>query len=111
MTTAEVIEKKLGIKTYQNTEVMNAIVGLTPVQIVSNDPGCLHFTLINLGANDIYIWNDESVSSTHGILVPGNGGMYYINFNDTMLMPTYSWWGLAVGAATNIAVLRESILV
>lgn len=110
MTTADLIAKMYGVKTYQSTIANNDTVQTTPTQIVSNDPGALQMTLINLGANDMYIWVDESVSSTKGILIAANGGSYEINFTTYMKMPTYSWWGVAPAGATAIAVLRESIL-
>lgn len=110
MTTSDLIEKLYGVKTYQNTEANNSTVQTTPTQIVSNDPGALQMTLINLGAYDMYIWVDESVSATRGILIAANGGSYEINWQDYMRMPTYSWWGIAPGGATAVAVLRESIL-
>ena len=110
MTTADLVDKLYGVKTYQNTSANNNTVQTTPTQIVSNDPGALQMTLINLGANDMYIWVDESVSSTKGILIAANGGSYEINFTTYMKMPTYSWWGVAPAGATAIAVLRESIL-
>jgi len=110
MTTKDIIDKMYGVTTYESTEPLNSTIQTTPTQIVSNDPGALQMTLINLGANDLYLWRDESVSATKGILIASNGGAYEINFTTHLRMPTFSWWAIAPAGATEIAVMRESIL-
>jgi len=110
MTTKDIIDKLYGVTTYQNDEPLNSTILSTPTQIVSNDPGALQLTIINLGANDMYLWIDESVSSTRGILIASNGGSYEIDFTSHMRLPTNSWWAIAPAGNTNVAVLRESIL-
>ncbi len=110
MTTKDIIEKMYGVSTYETTEAMNATIQTTPTQILANDPGALQMTLINLGANDLYLWRDESVSASKGILIASNGGAYEINFTTHLRMPTFSWWAVAPAGVTNVAVLRESIL-
>ena len=111
MTTQDVIDKLYGVKTYQSNDPMNSTITAVPTQIVANDPAALQLTIINTGANDLMLWNDESVSTTKGILIAANGGSYEIDFTRFMKMPTYSWWGIcAAGLTTTIAVLRESIL-
>ncbi len=110
MTTAEIIEKIYGVKTYSDNGVENATITTVPTKIVSNNPGALQWTLINLGANDMYIWNNEDVSSNKGILIAANGGSYEINFKSYLRMPTYSWWGITLTGTTTVASLRECIL-
>ncbi len=110
MTTKDIIDKLYGVTTYQNNEPLNSIVQTFPTQIISNDPGALQLTIINLGTNDMYLWTDESVSETKGILIAASGGAYEIDFTTHMRLPTNSWWGVAPAGSTNVSVLRESIL-
>ena len=111
MTTQDLITKLYGVNSYQNSKALNTSMSDVPTEIVSNDPGAMQLTIINLGANDVYIWLDGSVSTTKGILLAANGGSYEIDFTRFMKMPTYSWWGVcATGLTTTLAVMRESIL-
>ncbi len=110
MVTQDVINTLYGVTTYQDDQPENSTISTTPTKIVSNNPGALQLTLINLGVNDMYIFTDESVSTSKGILIAANGGSYEIDFTRFMLMPTYSWFGIVATGTTTIAMLRQCIL-
>lgn len=111
MDTRQVVNKLYGVQTYQSQVALNTSIGDTPAEIVSNDPGALQLTIVNLGNSDLYLWIDGNVSTSRGILIAANGGAYEIDITRQMLMPTYSWWGVcASGNTTTVAVLRQSIL-
>lgn len=111
MNTQDVIDKLYGVRTYENQEALNTAIGDIPAAIVSNDPGALQLTIVNLGNSDMYLWIDESVSTSKGILIAANGGAYEIDITRQMLLPTKSWFAVcASGNSTTVAVLRQSIL-
>lgn len=110
MTTLDIINKLYGVSTYEENNPLNTSVQTHPTQILANNPGALQLTIINTGASDLMLWNDETVSSTNGILIAANGGSYEIDFTRFMLMPTYSWWAVGVGGTTTVSAKRQAIL-
>lgn len=110
MTTADLITKLYGVNT---TETDNPLavssIGTTPVRLLDNDPGGLQITIINSGAQDMYMWTDPTVSTTKGILIQANGGSYEIDFTRFMRMPTREWWAVTATATTTAAIKRTVI--
>lgn len=109
MTTRDIIEKNLGVKTAEEDTPITSAVLTTATRVLDNNPGGLQITLINLGSNDIFIWTDPTVSSTNGILIAKNGGSYEIDYTRFMLMPTREWWAIGSGGTSTISVKRTVI--
>lgn len=103
------MNKLIGAKTYESTEVLNASVATTITPIVSTDPGAVSIVLVNLGTHDITVWVDESVSLTKGILLAADGGDMVWDVTRHFMLPTKPWYGIANGGSSEIAVIRQSI--
>lgn len=110
MTTLDIIEKIYGVKTYEVDNPLATTVQQTATQLLPNDPGGLQITIVNLGANDLYLWTDPSVSATKGIQLQANGGSYEIDFTRFMTLPSREWWAIGSGGTTTVSVKRVSIL-
>lgn len=110
MTTQEVLEKLYGVKLYKNTQSQNSSVSSSVTPIVDQDPGSVFILIVNLGSNDIYLWTDETVSTTNGILLQKNGGNMVWYANQHFLMPTERWFGVTATGSSEISVQRYSIL-
>lgn len=110
MTVIDVIEKLYGVQTYEVDNPLTSSVTSSATKILPNDPGGLQITVINLGANDMFLWTDPSVSSSKGIQIQANGGSYEIDFTRFMTLPSREWWAIAPAGTVNISVKRVAIL-
>ena len=109
MNTRDVVNKLIGAKTYENTQVLNSTVDTSITPIVSTDPGAVSIVIVNLGTNDVTIWVDETVSLTKGIILAADGGNVVWDVTRHFMLPTKPWFGIANGGSSEIAVIRQSI--
>ena len=100
----ELIERELGAKvTYRvNPEV--AQIGTSATQFLKQNPRRVAFVLSVLGAYDVYIHTDQSVTSSNGILVGKSGGSSSTNWKEDFILPALNWYGIA-SSASNCYVL------
>jgi hypothetical protein len=78
------------------------------------DPERVMFTVINLGANEIYICPGDGASSVRGIRIPANGGLFTTSVDEDGPLPAVAWSGVGVAANTAaflISVRRDTVVV
>lgn len=81
-------------------------VTITPTRFVNDDPEALALTILNLGSTSAYIMLDDTVSSTHGILLVGGGGSVSLNVRDDQTLPARAWWAVTATGTTDLTWLR-----
>lgn len=81
-------------------------VGTSPTKIVGNDPDALALTIINLGANTVYLRPANNPSSTAGIQINASGGSISLTVRDDLTLPGREWWGIADTAASDVYFVR-----
>jgi len=74
MTTKELIDKKFGIRTDVVVNPLVSSVGTSVTRLLGNNPNRVAWRIVNLSSNNLYILNDEEVSSSRGIMLYPNGG-------------------------------------
>jgi hypothetical protein len=74
--------------------------------LLSNNPNRLAWTIVNLGANPVYIALDNDVSQTKGILVAANGGSVSMVWNEDFDMVAWSWYGIALSSACKVYIVE-----
>jgi hypothetical protein len=87
----------------QDTEMT---LGVTPSRIVDNDPDALALTIINLGANTVYVMFDLNPTTTRGIQLNASGGFVSFNVNDDQTLPTRQWYGVTASGTSDIFAIR-----
>jgi len=95
----------VNVTDYENPLITS--VGVTPLQIVNNNPRRLGLIIINLSANIIYLSRTPSVSATNGIVLSSGGGNVAMTFEDDYVLPAKEWWVVASGGAS--AIYSDSI--
>lgn len=80
-------------------------VGVAVKRLVDNNPERLALTIVNLGVSDVYVWIDDQVGATRGILLLANGGTMSTNVVDDQTLPTRAWWAVTASGDTNLAYL------
>ena len=77
---------------------------VTVTQILRANPSRIGFNLTNLGANAVFLWSDNAVSTTRGIRLSGNGGHAAALFDEDFTRVAYAWYVIADGGVSAIAV-------
>lgn len=110
MNANDFLDKQLGVRTYEDDTVMNATMNGTVQQIVSGNPGALTLQILNIGTADMYVWHDQTVSTSKGFLVPASGGILILDWQKFFLLASRPWYGVTAGNSTQIAAIRNVIL-
>lgn len=107
MRTVDLIAKRFGIETYavQNPLISTAIDGVATLTL-SNNPGRLGWTVVNLGANNVYLALDNTVDTDHGVLLTANGGSASMTMDEDFEATCWEVYCLADGANSDIWVLE-----
>lgn len=99
-----------GVQSYPVVNRLVDTVGITPIQIASNNPRRIALNIVNLSVNSVYLMIDNRVSSTRGFyLGPGGGTLALIWRDDTHLL-LHEWWAIAGAADSEILVLEELLV-
>lgn len=102
----DLLRDQLGLNVHPKATVTTLIGGAACVQVLKNNPNRVGLTFINLGANDVYIWLDNTVSSSKGILMVLSGGNVSFNWRDDMTLNSNEWWAIAPAGNTNLSILE-----
>jgi hypothetical protein len=62
--------------------------------------------IMNLSANTLYIGLSPTVSTTNGILLSPNGGVFGVSVRDDFTLPSRQWYGISVGGSAQCYVLE-----
>jgi len=98
----DVINDKFGLNTRSITNRLLNTIGVTVAQVLPHDPNRLSWTVINLGANNVYIHSTRDVSATQGILLTPNGGSVTMTWEYDFDLVGYEVWGISAGAGNAI---------
>ena len=105
----QLIEARLGVNVaFKLTGTTS--VGTADVQLVENNPGRTHLTIVHLSSNTVYLSPMSAASSSSGILLTASGGSLAMNYNDDLVLPTLEWHAIASGSSSNVFVIEASIL-
>lgn len=100
----DLLTEQLGVQVHPDTINPNPIVGVTATKVVTNNPNRVALSFSNLGNQNVYLWYDNSVSATKGILLAGGGGSLDLNWRDDFTRISNEWWAIAPGGAEPITV-------
>ena len=100
----EYIEKLYGGRYEENDVIVS--VGTAATRIVGNSPDRLTLTIINYGANTVYLQPINAPAVKQGIIIDAQGGSVSMNVRDDLTLPSLEWWGIADTAASDIFVLE-----
>jgi hypothetical protein len=109
-TLKELLEAKLGVRTYTRINRATSAVGVAVGRVLLNSPNRVSAVLVNLSANTIYVSPDGSPSATHGIRLGPSGGSLILKWDEDFSLCGYEWNALASGAASDIFILEQLIL-
>jgi len=80
-------------------------VGIASVRVVENDPEAISLTIVNTGADNVYIAPNNQVSSTFGIIL-NPGGTVSLSVRDDATLPSREWWALGASAGQTLYYVR-----
>ena len=109
-TLKDLLESKLGVRTYHRINRDTAAVGVAVGRVLRNSPNRVAAVLVNLSANTIYLSPDNIPSATHGIRLGPSGGSLILKWDEDFSTVGYEWNALASGAASDIFILETLIL-
>lgn len=98
-------ENQFGGPTRENET--NPLIGTTATRVIGNNPDRVGLIIVNLGANDVYIALNNSVSTTNGIKLPAAGGNVTMTVRDDFTLPAREWDGIGNGGTSLLYVLEE----
>ena len=100
----EYIEKVFGGRFEENDSTIS--VGTSATKVVDNDPDALALTIVNIGANSVYLAPTNNPTSSKGIILDASGGSVSMVVRDDLLLPALEWYGIAPSGASNVYVIR-----
>ena len=77
-------------------------IGTTALQVLSNNPNRLGWTIVNLSTNVIYLSFANDVASTKGIRLDASGASASAVWDEDFILCAWAVWGVASGAASAI---------
>lgn len=81
--------------------------GANAVSICGNDPDAVGLTIVNVGAQNVFIGLTQGVSATNGIFLGANGGLVTMSVKDDYTLPTREWFAVSPAGASTVYVLRQ----
>ena len=89
-------------------EILSGVIsvgtGITP--LVGNDPDALALTIINVGANTVYVTPDNSAGTSRGIVLNSGGGAVSLIVRDDLTLPGYEWYGVTGTGSSDVYYIR-----
>ena len=102
MRTADLIAKRFGIQTSINVNPLIAQVGTTALQVLSNNPNRLAWTIVNLSNNNMWCGFDSVTSSSKGVFLSPNGGSATMSMDEDFEAVCWEIWIIASAATSNL---------
>lgn len=109
-TLKELLEAKLGVRTFTRINRATSTVGVSIQQVLRQAPNRVAAVLVNLSVNTIYISPDNVPSATHGIRLGPSGGSLVLKWDEDFSLCGYEWNALASAAASDIFIIEQLIL-
>jgi len=106
MNVAELIEKRFGIKTRTQAVSFTNLDTSVHTKILPNNPNRLGWMAINLGAVNIFLAFDVSVSLTRGILLTPNGGSMTSIYQEDFEATCWNVYAMAAGDDGNLFIVE-----
>ena len=98
----ELIDSQFGVLTSYRINPVNATVAVNVTRILGINPNRLGFTIMNMGANDVYVSPVVTVAVGNGILLqPSGGGVSFI-WNEDFNIVGLDFYAIADGGNSNI---------
>lgn len=108
MSTSRFVEQRFGKKTQTRQNPVTASVATTVTKVLNNNPDRVHWILVNLSANDVFVTWDNSPSSTRGVKVAAGGGALVLDVEEDGELVAWEANAIAsVGAADVFVVETE----
>lgn len=98
----KVLQTEFGVKTRSAVNPIVSQIGLTPTQLLSNNPDRLSWFIVNLGVNDAFITFDPYPSTTRGIILSSGGGGVNFIWSEEFDLVGYDLWGITTVGAVDI---------
>lgn len=106
MNVHELLEKQFGVSSIYDVNPEVPQLEITITRFLPYNPRRLSFVLVNLGATEIVVGPDSSVTLEKGIHLVAAGGTLSMVWTEDFEMPTFEWYGIAKTAACKIYVLE-----
>ena len=86
------------------SKLTSVTVGTTASRIVLNNPRRVKLTLLNLGASDVYVGFDSSVTTSAGIKLVASTGFLESNASDDGEEVLSEYWAISAAAGNTVMV-------
>lgn len=106
MALKDLIDRQLGVSTTHRVNHERSDISTTVGMVLNNHPGRLAAIFVNLGGVDVYLAPDRQVSSTHGIVIPANGGNYVWKWDEDFHMVGMEWFVVAASGTCDLLCLE-----
>ncbi len=81
-------------------------LGAAPTEILPSDKRRVSFIVSSDGLNDFAMLNENTVSTTRGLVVTGTSGFREMLFRDHGTIVGEAWFAVALGAGADIVVIE-----
>lgn len=89
-TAQTVLQAIYGVQTQSNLNTYTC--NTTASRILDQNNYRVAYIIINSSAVNVYVWFDQTVSTTKGILIPANGGTMNLSLREDFSLPTNELW-------------------
>lgn len=86
--------------------VSNPATGATSAQLVKNNPDRAAMTIINVGANSVYLQPLSQQSGSTGIILGAAGGVVTMDMINDLILPSVEWWGVSPAGASSLTIIE-----
>lgn len=102
----KLIDQRFGVRTRGVQNRANVQQTTTAGRVMRNDSSRLAATIINLGANPVFITPDGQPSTTRGIRVGPSGGAVTLIWDEDFNLVGLEWFGLTDAGTSDVYVLE-----
>lgn len=88
------------------TKEGNFALTTTAVVIAQNDPERASLTIINNGAEAVYVNISAAPTAAASIIIPPSGGSYTVNLINDLVLPSYQYRAAASATTADITVIE-----
>lgn len=85
-------------------KLTSTTVGTTAIRIVTNNPRRVKLTLLNLGASDVYVGFDSSVTTSAGLKLVAATGTLESNASDDGEEVLVELWAISAAAGQTVMI-------
>lgn len=104
-----IIEKQLGYAVTIREQITRPGDTTTVTRLSLSDPGRVQRIVTNQSGSNCFLCHDDQCSTSTGILLGGNGGLYEEDIRDDLDLPTLELWFVCAGAVGNIYLEERSV--